>query len=88
MSRVYSVAETLDDPHYVARGTLADVADKELGSVTMQAPVPRMSVTPGRIERAGPQLGTDTEPLLRELGFSEQEVDAGARDGAWSVSAP
>ena len=26
VSRVYTVAETLDDPHYLARGTLADGA--------------------------------------------------------------
>ena len=56
--------------------------------VTMQAPVPRMSRTPGRIEQTGPELGSDTGWVLRELGFSEVEVDAGARDGAWSVRAP
>lgn len=86
MSRVYSVAETLDDPHYLARGTLADVPDEQLGSVTMQAPVPRMSRTPGRIERPGPPLGDDTVPVLRELGYSDLEVDAGAREGAWGVT--
>ena len=86
MSRVFTVAETLDDPHYLARGTLAEVPDETLGRVTMQAPVPRMSRTPGRIEHAGPPLGRDTESLLRELGFSETEVEAGARDGAWGLS--
>ena len=86
MSRVYSVAETLDDPHYVARGTLAAVPDEQLGTVTMQAPVPRMSRTPGRIERAGPRLGSDTGRILRDLGFSDVEVDAGARDRAWGVT--
>jgi crotonobetainyl-CoA:carnitine CoA-transferase CaiB-like acyl-CoA transferase len=86
VSRVYTVAETLDDPHYLDRGTLAEVHDQTLGYVTMQAPVPRMSRTPGRIERAGPRLGGDTESLLREAGFSETEVDAGVRDGAWGIS--
>jgi crotonobetainyl-CoA:carnitine CoA-transferase CaiB-like acyl-CoA transferase len=86
MSRIYSVAETLDDPHYVARGTLADVPDRELGRITMQAPVPRMSRTPGRIEQAGTALGCDTGRVLRGLGFSDAEVVSGARDGAWSVT--
>jgi crotonobetainyl-CoA:carnitine CoA-transferase CaiB-like acyl-CoA transferase len=88
MSRVFTVAETLDDPHYLVRGTLAEVPDKSLGRVAMQAPVPRMSRTPGRIERAGPRLGADTKSLLREVGFSQAEVEAGARDGSWAISAP
>jgi crotonobetainyl-CoA:carnitine CoA-transferase CaiB-like acyl-CoA transferase len=83
---VYTVAETLDDGHYAARGTLAAVPDPALGSVTMQAPVPRMSRTPGRIGHAGPALGSDTAGVLRELGFSDAEIDAGAGDGAWVLS--
>ena len=67
--RVYTVGETLADPHYRARGTLADVPDEGLGDVTMQAPVPRMSRTPGRIRSAGTRLGRDTASVLGELGF-------------------
>jgi crotonobetainyl-CoA:carnitine CoA-transferase CaiB-like acyl-CoA transferase len=88
MSRVFSVHETVGDPHYVARGTLAEVPDDELGRVTMQAPVPRMSRTPGRIAWAGPRLGRDTEHVLRDLGFSDDEVASGASAGAWSITAP
>ncbi len=83
VSRVFSVGETLDDPHYVARGTLTDVPDETLGPVTMQAPVPRMSRTPGRVRRPGARLGRDTAEVLRELGLSEAEVESGARDGSW-----
>ncbi|MFI5049354.1 MAG: CoA transferase, partial [Gaiellales bacterium] len=86
LSRVYTVAETLDDEHYVARGTLAAAPDPALGSVTMQAPVPRMSRTPGSVRHAGPALGSSTAGVLRELGFSDDEVEAGARDGAWALS--
>ena len=59
---------------------------RALGSVTMQAPVPRMSRTPGRVRHAGPALGSATAGVLRELGFSYDEVESGARDGAWAVS--
>ncbi|HET7171151.1 MAG TPA: CoA transferase, partial [Gaiellales bacterium] len=83
VSRVFSVSETLDDPHYVARGTLTDVPDETLGAVTMQAPVPRMSRTPGRVKRPGPRLGRDTATVLKELGFSDAEIERGARDGSW-----
>ena len=86
VSRVFSVAETLDDPHYTAREALATVPDTALGDVTMQAPVPRMSRTPGRIAHTGPPLGSDTGDVLNELGFSQAEIAAGDRDGAWGVS--
>jgi crotonobetainyl-CoA:carnitine CoA-transferase CaiB-like acyl-CoA transferase len=87
VSRVFSVGETLDDPHYAARGTLTDVPDDALGPVTMQAPVPRMSRTPGRIGRPGPQLGCDTAEVLRELGFSDSEIERGVRDRSWGAGA-
>jgi crotonobetainyl-CoA:carnitine CoA-transferase CaiB-like acyl-CoA transferase len=87
VSRVFSVGETLDDPHYLARGTLTDVPDETLGPVTMQAPVPRMSRTPGRIRRPGAPLGRDTAEVLKELGFSEAEVESGERDGSWGGAA-
>jgi formyl-CoA transferase len=59
------------------------VLDETLGPVTMQAPVPRMSRTPGRINRPGPHLGHDTAEVLKELGFSDAEIERGARDGSW-----
>jgi crotonobetainyl-CoA:carnitine CoA-transferase CaiB-like acyl-CoA transferase len=86
VSRVYTVAETLEDEHYAARGTLAEAPDAALGAVAMQAPVPRMSRTPGRIGHAGPPLGHDTGDVLGELGFSHAEIADGARDGAWQLS--
>jgi crotonobetainyl-CoA:carnitine CoA-transferase CaiB-like acyl-CoA transferase len=87
VSRVFSVGETLDDPHYVARGTLTDVPDDRLGPVTMQAPVPRMSRTPGRIRRPGTRLGRDTAEVLSELGLTDAEVESGVRDGSWGGDA-
>jgi crotonobetainyl-CoA:carnitine CoA-transferase CaiB-like acyl-CoA transferase len=81
--RVFTVEETLADPHYQARTTLAEVPDDDLGAVRMQAPVPRMSRTPGRIRHSGGALGAETAAVLRELGLSDAEIDAGARDGSW-----
>jgi crotonobetainyl-CoA:carnitine CoA-transferase CaiB-like acyl-CoA transferase len=81
--RVFTVEETLDDPHYQARGTLAEVPDEHLGSVMMQSPVPRMSRTPGRIRHSGVSLGGDTAEVLGELGLSDAEIDEGTRAGTW-----
>ncbi len=86
MSRVFTVADTLADEHYAAREALSIAPDGDLGDVTMQAPVPRMSLTPGRIDHAGPPLAHDSEAVLRELGFTAGELAEGARDGAWTLS--
>jgi crotonobetainyl-CoA:carnitine CoA-transferase CaiB-like acyl-CoA transferase len=81
-ARVYTVADAFEDPHFRARGMLTEVADAELGSVTLASPVPKLSDTPGRIRHAGPRLGQDTAAVLRELaGLNDAEIDALARAG-------
>jgi formyl-CoA transferase len=81
--RVLSIADVFDDPHYRARGTLIDVEDEELGTVTLAAPVPRMSETPGRVAHVGGPLGHDTDRVLRGLGYGNAEIAQGHEEGAW-----
>jgi len=45
-----------------------------------------MSRTPGRVRHAGPALGSGTAGVLRELGFTDDEVETGVREAAWAVS--
>ena len=76
-TRIYSMADIFKDPHYRARGMLAQVADEDLGTLTIAAPVPRLSKTPGRITRTGGSVGRDTRQVLKgTLGLSDAEVDA------------
>jgi crotonobetainyl-CoA:carnitine CoA-transferase CaiB-like acyl-CoA transferase len=63
IARVYSMHDVLADPHVRARKVLIEV-----DGVVQQAPVARMSKTPGNVRHAGRPLGTDTEDVLRELG--------------------
>jgi len=82
-TRVYTMADIFQDPHYAARGMLAKVAHDTLGSVTLAAPVPRLSKTPGAITQAGGGIGRDTRAVLRELlGMPDAEIDALAAAGA------
>ena len=60
---VYTMADVVGDPHVRARHVLVEV-----DGVLMQAPVARMSKTPGAIRHAGRPLGADTEDVLAELG--------------------
>jgi len=81
--RVHTMADACDDAHYRARGSLAEVPDAQLGAVTMTAPVPRMSATPGRIAHAGGALGADTDAVLAELGYDADEIARHRGEGAW-----
>ena len=56
----------LADPHIVARGSLVRETDSQLGDLVLAAPTPKLSATPGRIRSLGPELGMDTDAVLRE----------------------
>jgi len=74
-TRIYDMADIFADPHYAARGMLAKVPDAELGEVTVPAPVPRLSRTPGTIRRSGGRIGLDTVQVLSELaGLTAEEI--------------
>lgn len=64
---IYDAEQLLDDPQLRARGAYPSVDDPELGSMRVQAPVPRFSATPGAISHLGPRLGEHNTEVYREL---------------------
>jgi crotonobetainyl-CoA:carnitine CoA-transferase CaiB-like acyl-CoA transferase len=81
-SRVYTAADILADPIYAERDDIVAVPDPELGSVRMQAVVPRLTQRPGSVWRTGAALGEDNELVFSEwLGRSPDELAALRSDG-------
>ena len=79
---VYDIADIMEDPHFKARRTFIELPDPQLGTVTMSAPTPRLSETPGSIRWAGPALGAhNLEVFAGELGLSDQEIERLRADG-------
>jgi crotonobetainyl-CoA:carnitine CoA-transferase CaiB-like acyl-CoA transferase len=79
---VYDIADIMEDPHFKARRTFVEVPDPELGTVTMTAPTPRLSETPGTVRWAGPALGAhNREVYAGELGLSDAELQRLKADG-------
>jgi len=68
---VLDMAGIATDPHYLARGTIAEV-----DGVPMQGLIARLSATPGAIRWAGRPLGADTAEVLAELDDSPEADSA------------
>jgi formyl-CoA transferase len=72
--RIYTVEDIAADPHYLARGMLADVSLSDGSVLKVPGMVPKLSRTPGQHRRNAPSLGQDTDALLLELGISEDQI--------------
>ncbi len=72
---VNNIADIFADPHFQARNNLRQIEDPDAGEVVVPGVVPRLSLTPGRIEHLGPHKGADTERVLSEwLGLNGEQI--------------
>lgn len=78
---IYDVADIAEDPQYRALGTFVELPDEELGRVTVQNVMFRLSETPGEVRWTGRGLGRDTDEILAELGCAPDEIAALRADG-------
>ena len=69
---VLSVADLMDHPFVIERGVLEELADEDLGACPLNAPVPRLSATPGAFRRPAPRLGEHTREILQSLEEGEE----------------
>ena len=74
---VLSMEEVRHHPHHQARNTFVDD-----GETWQPSPAPRFSRTPGTIRNCAAEIGQDTETVLREFGFTEEQISAGLESGA------
>ena len=72
---IYNMEQVYQDPQVQARDMLVDLEDPELGTLhNIGIPV-KLSETPGRIRHRAPALGEHSIEILKEFGFSSDEVD-------------
>lgn len=77
-SRINTVAECMEHPHFRSRDNFVTYTDQTLDrEVCAFGVFPKLSATPGRIWRGAPTLGQDTDEILRRiLGRSEADIAA------------
>jgi formyl-CoA transferase len=81
-AEVRALDEVLTDPHVEAEGLVADIEHPVIGPYrALGAPI-RFSGTPATTTRPSPAFAADTAAVLHELGFTDDEIDWLARDGA------
>ena len=73
----YKAPDMLDDPHFQARQSITRVEDPQIGPIAMQNVFPKLSASPGGVERTGPKLGEHTDAVLAEwLGYDVETIAA------------
>jgi crotonobetainyl-CoA:carnitine CoA-transferase CaiB-like acyl-CoA transferase len=71
---VYGLEEALADAHARARGMVAKLEHPEYGTIRQIGVAPKFSETPGQVRSLAPQPGQHTQEVLREAGYSAEEI--------------
>jgi len=80
---VLNVGEIAEDPHFAARGMLAEIDCEGLPGPMRVAGQPiKFAKTPSGVRRRAPDLGEDTAAVLAEHGIGEDEIARWKSSGA------
>jgi alpha-methylacyl-CoA racemase len=74
VAKVYDINEALTDPQVLHRQMAVELKHPEYGTVKQVGVAIKFSDTPGQIKSLAPVQGQHTEEILRNLGYSAQEI--------------
>ncbi|MDQ0643386.1 CaiB/BaiF CoA transferase family protein [Microbacterium murale] len=79
---IYDPSDIVADPQFNALGTIHRIHDADLGEIAMQGPLFRLSQDDATIGFTGRAHGADTDAVLVELGYSDDELTALREEGS------
>ena len=74
--KVYTAKDIDEDPHFRARDMILRQIARDGYELDVPGIVPKLMGTPGSIRLSAPGLGDDTDDVLRESGYSSDEIAA------------
>jgi formyl-CoA transferase len=78
---IQDYGQVFSDAHLLARGFFWEAPHPTLGEVRQLGSPMRFSESPTRRGRAGPLFGEDSEAVIRDLGYDQEEVEALVSEG-------
>lgn len=78
---VYTYDQTLEDPHVLARDTVAEIDHPKIGPMKMLGPAIKFSDTPATIRDPAPWLGQHSTSALAAAGLTPEEIEQLYDDG-------
>lgn len=73
-SKIFTIADILDDPHFQARGAVVRLPDPDLGTVPAPCVVPRFSGHDAPAPRSGPGVGEHNADIYGALGLTQESL--------------
>ena len=72
--RIYTVADIANDPHYKARENIQTIQMSDGTKLDVPGVIPKLSRTPGSIKTLAPDIGQNTDEILKSIGLSNEQV--------------
>lgn len=81
VGEVNTLDKIVDDPNIKLREMIVEVEHPQAGKVKITNTPIKLSLTPGKVEKASPLLGQHTEEILKELlNLTKREIDSLRRE--------
>jgi len=74
--KIYTAADIANDPHFIAREMILSQKEDDGSELLVPGIVPKLSRTPGAIHRKAPEIGQDNEKVLKDIGLSDEQINA------------